>query len=342
MPEDNKVILLGIPVVPMTIHEVLDSMLEMAKAGFQGECRVLATVNVDFLVNALSMSDSRPLNAPLVKVLRKSPLITADGMPLVLLARLLGTPLPERVAGSDILPMFAERAAAMGTRLYFLGGTPENANAAATILRERYPGLRIVGIDSPFVKLDDTPENLANDQAICARINAAEPDIVFAGFSNPKQELWLGKNAQNIHAAAAIGVGGTFNFICGAVKRAPRWMQRGGLEWIYRIMQEPGRLWKRYGWGLIKFNFIVLQCGGGNLLGKLFGRASESSWNPVAPAERDGALELDCTGLSRVDNPARIRILEAHLEAYRRGLPLHFVHLSFFARLQLKGHRLFF
>ncbi len=341
MPE-NKVILLGIPVAPMTIHEVLDALLEMAKAGFRDECRVIATVNVDFLVNALSMCDSRPLNAPLVKVLRRSPLITADGMPLVLLGRLLGTPLPERVAGSDILPMFAERAASAGTKLYFLGGTPENAVAAAKILRERYPGLRIVGIDSPFVKLDDTLENRANDEAVCARINAAEPDIVFAGFSNPKQELWLGKNAPNIRAAAAIGVGGTFNFICGAVKRAPRWMQRSGLEWIYRIIQEPGRLWKRYGWGLIKFNFIVLQCWGGNLLGKLFGRASETAWKPADPAERDGVLELDCAGLSRVDNPARLRILEAHLEAYRRGLPLRFVHLSFSARLQLKGHRLFF
>ena len=340
--QKNKVILLGVPVAPMTIQEVLDAIFAMIASGFQGECRVLATVNVDFLVNALSMFDSRALNAPLLKVLRESPLITADGMPLVLLARLLGTPVPERVAGSDILPMFAERAASTGVKLYFLGGIPENANAAAKILRERCPGLKIVGIDSPFVKLDDTPENKANDEAVCARINAAAPDIVFVGFSNPKQELWLGKNARNIHAPVAIGVGGTYNFICGAVKRAPRWIQRSGLEWVYRILQEPKRLWKRYGWGLIKFNTVVAQCFGGCLLGKLFGKASESTWKTAEPVERDGVLELDCAGLSRVDNPARIRILAAHLEAYRRALPLRFAHLSVRTRLQLKAHRLYF
>ena len=111
----------------------------------------------------------------------------------------------------------------------------------------------IAGIDPAFVKLDeDQPE-------IVARINAARPDILFVALGNPKQELWMGRNQGKIDAGAMIGIGGTFNFIAGKVKRAPRWMQRCGLEWIYRIIQEPGRLWRRYAYGLVKFAWLSLR-----------------------------------------------------------------------------------
>ena len=100
------------------------------------------------------------------------------------------------------------------------------------------------------MKLDeDQPE-------IVARINAAKPDILFVALGNPKQELWMGRNRAKLDVGAMIGIGGTFNFIAGRVKRAPRWVQRFGLEWIYRIIQEPGRLWRRYAYGLVKFSWL--------------------------------------------------------------------------------------
>ena len=107
-------------------------------------------------------------------------------------------------------------------------------------------------MDDSFVKLDrEQPE-------IVERINAAKPDILFVALGNPKQELWMGRNLSKLDVGAAIGIGGTFNFIAGQVQRAPRWVQKSGLEWVYRIVQEPGRLWKRYAYGLVKFSWLSL------------------------------------------------------------------------------------
>ena len=134
-----------------------------------------------------------------------------------------------------------------------LGGDREAVEEAFGKLRMENGELRIAGVDPAFVKLDeDQPE-------IVARINAARPDILFVALGNPKQELWMGRNRGKIDVGAMIGVGGTFNFIAGKVKRAPRWMQRSGLEWIYRIIQEPGRLWRRYAYGLVKFAWLSLR-----------------------------------------------------------------------------------
>ena len=111
----------------------------------------------------------------------------------------------------------------------------------------------VAGIDPAFVRLDeDQPE-------IVARINAAKPDILFVALGNPKQELWMGRHAAELDIGAMIGIGGTFNFLAGRVKRAPRWMQRCGLVWIYRFIQEPGRLWRRYAYGLVKFAWVSLR-----------------------------------------------------------------------------------
>ena len=251
-------IIFGMPFDALTEAGALDRIFELAKAP-QGErgCRIAVTINVDFIVNTWYACSAAPRNPELAAVLRRAELSVADGMPLVWLSRLLGTPLPERVAGSDLVPMIAERAARENVKIYFLGGKEEYTRRAAEILRERYPGVEIVGIDSPFVKLD-APDAAELDREICRKINDSGASILLVGFGNPKQELWLERNRNNLKCGIAIGVGGTFNFIAGAVKRAPRWMRRTGTEWIYRIIQEPGRLWKRYFIGLIKFNYMVI------------------------------------------------------------------------------------
>ena len=219
---------------------------------------------MDFVSNAVS---GWPFggNDELWGYLKNADLVTADGMPIVLLSKLLLSPLPERVTGADMVPAICRRCAEEGLSVYVLGGDREaieeafrklglnGLNAPNGLNALNAPKALIAGIDDSFVKLDeDQPE-------IVARINAAQPDILFVALGNPKQELWMGRHRGKIDVGAMIGVGGTFNFIAGKVKRAPRWMQRCGLEWIYRIIQEPGRLWRRYAYGLVKFAWLSLR-----------------------------------------------------------------------------------
>jgi len=212
----------------------------------------IATLNVDFVANAVS---GWPFggNDELWGYLRNADFVTADGMPIVLLSKLLGMALPERVTGADMVPQICRRCAEEGMSVYVLGGDREAIEEALRKLKVESLKLKVVGIDPAFVKLDEEQPD------IVARINAAKPDILFVALGNPKQELWMGRNAAKLDVGVMIGVGGTFNFIAGRVKRAPKWMQKSGLEWIYRIIQEPGRLWRRYAYGLVKFSWLSLR-----------------------------------------------------------------------------------
>lgn len=249
-------VIFGMPFDALTERETLDRIFEFAASRGPRGCRIAVTVNVDFVVNTYHTLRSAPRRPELAAVLQRAELVVADGMPLVWLSKLLGTPLPERVAGSDLVPMIAERAAREKVKLYFLGGAPEHTRRAAELLRARHPGLEIE-LDTPFVKLD-APDAAELDREICRKINASGASILLVGFGNPKQELWLERNRSQIDCNIAVGVGGTFNFIAGAVKRAPNWMRRSGTEWIYRLIQEPRRLWKRYFIGLFQFNLMAL------------------------------------------------------------------------------------
>ena len=232
----------------------------------------VATLNVDFVSNAVGGWPFRG-NDELWGYLRNADFVTADGMPIVLLSRLMRRPLPARVTGADMVPAICRRCAEEGLSVYVLGGDREAVEEAFGKLgclgRETTDDRRestsrlasnvsrpssslLAGVDDSFVKLDqDQPE-------IVERINAAKPDILFVALGNPKQELWMGRNAAKLDVGAMIGIGGTFNFLAGRVKRAPKWMQKGGLEWVYRIIQEPGRLWRRYAYGLGKFSWLSM------------------------------------------------------------------------------------
>ena len=240
-------LLFDIPVAKVTEDEAVAQIVARAKAPRGGRAAFVATLNVDFVTNAVR---GWPFggNDELWGYLRNADLVTADGMPIVLLSRLLRNPLPERVTGADMVPAICRRCAEEGLSVYVLGGDKEAVEEAFEKLG--FPSLRIAGIDPAFVKLgEDQPE-------IVERINAAKPDILFVALGNPKQELWMGRNRAKLDVGVMIGIGGTFNFIAGKVKRAPKWMQRCGLEWIYRILQEPGRLWRRYAYGLFKFSWL--------------------------------------------------------------------------------------
>jgi N-acetylglucosaminyldiphosphoundecaprenol N-acetyl-beta-D-mannosaminyltransferase len=166
-----------------------------------------------------------------------------DGMPLVWASRLLRAPLPERVAGSDLVPALIARAADRGWRVYFLGGAPGAAAAAAEILVGQLPGLQIVGVDAPRYDPKAPRESQAD---VVARVRAASPDLVFVAFGAPKQEIWIHRFRDDLRPAVMLGVGASLDFLAGKVPRAPRWMAESGLEWLYRLSREPKRLWHRY------------------------------------------------------------------------------------------------
>ncbi len=228
-----QVELLGMPLASVSEDAVLDHIFGELRAGRGGW---LVTANLDFLRRFAKDVHTRDL-------LGASDLMVADGMPLVWASRLLGQPLPERVAGSALIYRFAERAASEGRTLYFFGGEPGAGEAAARVLRERWPALQVVGHTAPQISAPPSPREVAS---VRQELHAKRPDLVLVGLGSPKQE-------QLIHALRAefpqvwmVGVGISFSFVAGRVQRAPAWMRQSGLEWIHRLAQEPGRLAKRY------------------------------------------------------------------------------------------------
>ncbi len=169
-------------------------------------------------------------------------MVTPDGMPLVWLSRLKGFSFVERVYGPDLLLAFCERSVPAGYRHFFYGGGPGVAERLIERLRARFPGLRVVGsYTPPFRPL--APEE---SETVVRLINAADPDVVWVGLSTPKQERWMSDHRDRLAAPVFVGVGAAFDFHAGLKPQAPHWMQRSGLEWLFRLWKEPRRLWRRY------------------------------------------------------------------------------------------------
>ena len=168
-------------------------------------------------------------------------LVEPDGMPLVWLGRAAGRPV-ERVCGPDFMPALIEHGIKSGRKHYFYGGAPGVPEALAARLSDRYPGLQVVGTLSPPFRTLTADE----EESIVAQINAAAPDYVWVGLGTPKQDLWLSAHRSRLRAPALLAVGAAFDLLAGRRRRAPRWMQRTGMEWIYRLAMEPRRLGSRY------------------------------------------------------------------------------------------------
>jgi N-acetylglucosaminyldiphosphoundecaprenol N-acetyl-beta-D-mannosaminyltransferase len=177
------------------------------------------------------------------ELVRGASLVVADGMPLVWAARLRGDPLPERVTGSFLIFRLTAAAAQNGKSIYLLGGKPGVPERAAAELTRRYPGLLVAGTDAPPVGFDHQPDELA---AVRARLEEARPDIVYVGLGFPKQERVIAALAPGLPTAWFISCGAAIPFAAGELRRAPHWMQRLGLEWLYRLISEPRRLFRRY------------------------------------------------------------------------------------------------
>ncbi len=196
----------------------------------------VATHNLDHLRRLVANPDFSAM-------CKTASLRTADGRPLIWAARLQGTPLPERVAGSDMVLTLTEAAAKAGRSIYLLGGNEGVAPRAAEALIARYPGLRIAGTYCPPMGYDRDPAEMAR---ITAAVTEANPDIVYVAVGSPKQEKLIEVLTPLLPRAWFLGIGISLSFITGDVQRAPVWMQKTGLEWVHRLSQEPGRLARRY------------------------------------------------------------------------------------------------
>lgn len=224
--------ILGIPFDALTIGEALERIAEMVEAR---EPSYVVTPNVDFLVRSRQDPHLR-------RILLEAHLVLCDGMPLVWASRWLGNPLPERVAGADLTPRLLKQAEVAGHRVYLLGASQESNEGAVAHLQFVYPDLCLAGHYSPPFSSWDEMDN----ENIISRIREAQPDIVLVSFGCPKQEKWMAENYRKLGVPVCLGVGATIDFLAGRRKRAPLWMQNLGMECVFRLLQEPRRLLRRY------------------------------------------------------------------------------------------------
>ena len=224
----------GVPFSRVTLEQTLylaDLRIRSREPGY------FITANLNYVM----LSDQ---HAELDEINRKAAFIIADGMPIVWYSRLLGreATISERVAGSELIYSLNAWAADRGHRVFLLGGADGVAEKAGRILTERYPGLQIVGTECPpFRKLTDDEE-----AAMVERIREAKPDILFVAFGQPRGEKWIAENCEALGVPMCVQVGASFDFVVGNVARAPKWVQKIGQEWAYRLLMEPRRLFARY------------------------------------------------------------------------------------------------
>jgi N-acetylglucosaminyldiphosphoundecaprenol N-acetyl-beta-D-mannosaminyltransferase len=240
MPKKHR--LFGIDIDAIRMPEAVASVRHWIEGAGKDRpaCRYVVTPNVDHTVLLQE-------NEELVSAYEKAHLILADGHPIVWASRLLRKPLPERVAGSELVPKLFD---AFETdhrngklRVFLLGAQPGVGAIAAANMKAKWPNVETVGVYSPPMGFEKDPEE---NNFILGRIALTRPDVVIVGLGAPKQEIWVAKHFDQMHAKAALCVGATIDFLAGEQKRAPVWMQRSGVEWLHRMCSQPKRLVKRY------------------------------------------------------------------------------------------------
>ena len=189
-------------------------------------------------------------DAKLRAVIRACPVVNADGQSVVVASRLLRKPLPERVAGIDLFAELVKRSAENGRSVYFLGARDDVLDVLLRRFRIQYPTLRVAGFRNGY---------WSDDAEVIQQVRAAQPDLLFLAIPSPRKEFWLAEHLPALGVPFAMGVGGSFDVLAGKVKRAPKWVQRIGCEWVYRLVQEPRRMWKRYLVGNTAFMWLTIK-----------------------------------------------------------------------------------
>jgi len=229
----NKILIAGILIDNVSMKEALKQIEGFIK---EKKSHYVVTPNVDHIVKLKRDSAFK-------EVYDNASLVLADGMPLIWLSKLLKTKLKEKVSGSDIFPQLFKLASQKKYKIFLLGGLPESAEKTKEILNKKLTNKVEVKIYCP--KFDFEKEDKINNMII-NMIKDAAPDMLFVGLGTPKQELWIYRYLEELKVPISMGIGATFDFIAGKQKRAPEWMQKNGLEWFWRLLFEPKRLWKRY------------------------------------------------------------------------------------------------
>lgn len=228
----DRVWVWGVPFSPVTFSQTLDQIERMVASGRPS---FLVTANLHYAM--LAASDPR-----LQANNDRAALVLADGMPIVWASRWRTRRLPERVTGSDLVPLICQRAAERGWGVYLLGAAPGIAAQAAEKLVARFPGLRVVGVESPPFRALTAAEH----EAQLSGIRAARPAVLFVAFGQPKGEYWVADHFESLGVPVVMQIGASLDFAAGRVQRSPRWMQKVGLEWLYRFGTDPLRLGRRY------------------------------------------------------------------------------------------------
>jgi N-acetylglucosaminyldiphosphoundecaprenol N-acetyl-beta-D-mannosaminyltransferase len=236
-----------LPLRPLNFGQTIAATDELVKAG---QPSYFITANLNHAMLTAQYEDLAPIN-------REAAFIVADGITLVWTSRLLGHPVPERVTGADLIYGICEMAADRGYRVFFLGGGPGIALEAADRLVRSYPGLRVVGAESPRIE----PDAADGASALLDRIRTAAPDILFVALGSPKGDRWIYQHYRELKVPVSVQVGAAFDFVSGRVPRAPRWMQSLALETPYRIYREPVRLTPRYARNLLFLSWCAMRCG---------------------------------------------------------------------------------
>lgn len=237
----KRVHILGLPVDAISYDQWLDQIGVWIEVG--NRCHHVCTTNPEFTMVAQQDVNFR-------NILKRADICVPDGVGLLWAAKRLGTPLPERVTGSDGVPKIAQRAAENGWKLFFLGAAPGVADLAADVLRLKHPNLQIVGTHSGSPAPDEEDE-------IVEIVNASGADILFVAYGAPNQDKWIARNLPRLKVSMAMGVGGSFDFIAGIIPRAPMWMREAGIEWFYRLYLQPSRIGRmtrlpRFMWAVLR------------------------------------------------------------------------------------------
>lgn len=247
--------LLGVDLFALRMSDVLDICTDH----IAGRRRLLiGVVNVAKIVNVRK-------DRELCAALDEADIVLADGAPIVWLSRMVGRPLPERVAGIDIMFELLREANSRSYGIYFLGARRAVVEKVVDAVQRDYPGVRIAGYRDGYFSEQE-------EQSIAEEIKSSRADILFVAISPPKKEIFLGKWREFMDVPICHGVGGSFDVVAGVARRAPVWMQKCGLEWLYRLIQEPRRMWKRYLVTNTKFIILCLGEVTKSLLGRFFGK----------------------------------------------------------------------
>jgi len=231
-----RVELFGVEIDPLTMDQAVAQVLAWV-ADPAVRCRFVVTPNVDHIVMLQH-------HAGLRQAYRDAGMVLVDGAPVVWSSMLLQRPVPERVAGSDLVPRLFDAAPEdRPIKTYLLGAGPGVADRAAANVRSRWPAVEVVGTYCPPIGFE---RDAAENEAILSRVAAVTPDVLIVGLGAPKQELWVHQHRQRLAAKVALCVGATIDFLAGERQRAPVWMRDVGLEWMYRVASEPKRLAARY------------------------------------------------------------------------------------------------